>query len=50
MAFDALFAVFALSMVVIAVLAVRWAVGRDRDERARRDAADEHPARPAGPG
>jgi hypothetical protein len=34
--FDTLFAVFVLSMAVIAVLAVRWGVGRDRAERRRR--------------
>ncbi|HZU80131.1 MAG TPA: hypothetical protein VE991_09475 [Acidimicrobiales bacterium] len=35
-AFDAVFAVFVLAMVVVAVLAVRWAVGRDRAARAAR--------------
>lgn len=34
--FDALFAVFVLSMAVIAVLAVRWGVRGDRAERRRR--------------
>ena len=38
-AFDAVFGFFALSIVVIAVLAVRWAVGRDR--AARRERATE---------
>lgn len=37
-AFDVVFGVFALSMLVIAVLAVRWGVQRDRAERARRAA------------
>ena len=45
MVFDVVFAVFALSMVVVAVLAVRWGVQRDRAERARRDAASEEPTR-----
>lgn len=35
-AFDAVFGFFALSIVVIAVLAVRWAVGRDRAARLAR--------------
>lgn len=40
-AFDVVFGVFALSMLVIAVLAVRWGVRRDRHERARRTAVGE---------
>jgi hypothetical protein len=34
--FDAVFGVFLLSMLIVAVLAVRWGVRRDRAERARR--------------
>ena len=45
-AFDAVFGIFALSMVVIAVLAVRWAVGRDR--AARRAVGDGEAARADG--
>ncbi|MDE3086501.1 MAG: hypothetical protein KGJ77_07015 [Acidobacteriota bacterium] len=47
-AFDAVFGFFALSMVVIAVLAVRWAVRRDRAARraARSDAAGAAGPRP----
>jgi hypothetical protein len=37
-AFLASFSAFVLCIVVIAFLAVRWAVGRDRAERARRAA------------
>jgi hypothetical protein len=36
-AFYLVFGFFAAAMVVIAVLAVRWAVGRDRDARRLRD-------------
>lgn len=43
-AFDAVFGFFALSMLVIAVLAVRWGVQRDRAERARRAARRDAPA------
>jgi len=35
-AFDAVFGVFVLSMVVIAVVAVRWGRRRDRVARSRR--------------
>jgi hypothetical protein len=31
--FDVVFGVFAAAMAVIAVLAIRWAVGRDREAR-----------------
>jgi hypothetical protein len=50
--FDALFGVFVGSMVVIAVLAVRWGVRRDRAERRRRTSrADaETPPAPGSPG
>ena len=34
--FDVVFTVFVLSMAVVAVLAVRWGVRRDRAERRRR--------------
>jgi hypothetical protein len=40
--FDVVFGVFAAAMAVIAVLAIRWAVGRDREEkRMRGQALDE---------
>jgi hypothetical protein len=48
--FDAVFAVFVASMVVIAVLAVRWGVHRDRAERRRRlDPGDDARASAPGP-
>ncbi|MHB8681706.1 MAG: hypothetical protein ACYDA2_06395 [Acidimicrobiales bacterium] len=34
--FWAVFAVFLVSILVVAVLAVRWAIGRDRAERRAR--------------
>jgi hypothetical protein len=37
--FDVVFGVFAAAMAVIAVLAVRWAVGRDREARRLKDQA-----------
>jgi hypothetical protein len=37
--FDVVFGVFAAAMAVIAVLAIRWAVGRDRQARRLRDQA-----------
>jgi MFS superfamily sulfate permease-like transporter len=37
--FDVVFGVFAAAMVAIAFLAVRWAVGRDRDEKRLREQA-----------
>ena len=36
-AFDVVFGVFVLSMIVIAVVAVRWGRQRDRLSRSRRD-------------
>ena len=36
-AFDVVFAVFVVAILVLAVVAVRWARGRDRMARARRD-------------
>ena len=33
MTFDVVFGVFAAAMVAIAVLSIRWAVGRDREAR-----------------
>jgi hypothetical protein len=49
--FDAVFGVFVASMVVIAVLAVRWGLRRDRAERRRRHGADhETPTAPGAPG
>lgn len=42
-AFIAVFAVFVVAMVAVAVSALRWAVRRDRAERTRR-AADPGPA------
>jgi hypothetical protein len=37
--FDVVFGVFAAAMAVIAVLAIRWAVGRDREEKRMRNQA-----------
>jgi hypothetical protein len=36
LAFDVVFGVFALAIVVLAVMAVRWGVRRDRAERTQR--------------
>jgi hypothetical protein len=36
-AFDAVFAVFVVAILVLAVVAIRWARGRDRIARARRN-------------
>jgi hypothetical protein len=47
--FGAVFGVFALSMVVIAVLAVRWGVQRDRATR-RRPVPGTAPGGGTGPG
>jgi hypothetical protein len=38
--FDLVFGFFVLAMVAIAVLAVRWAVGRDRAEKRSREMAE----------
>jgi hypothetical protein len=38
--FDVVFGVFAAAMITIAVLAVRWAVGRDRIARESATARD----------
>lgn len=35
--FDVVFGVFAAAMVAIAVLSIRWAVGRDREARRLKD-------------
>ena len=43
MAFDLVFGFFAAAMVAIAFLAVRWAVGRDREARGLRDQAGDGP-------
>jgi hypothetical protein len=37
--FDVVFGVFAAAMAVIAALAIRWAVGRDREEKRMRNRA-----------
>ncbi len=37
MAFDLVFGFFVAAMAAIAVLAIRWAIGRDRAERRSRD-------------
>ena len=49
-AFDAVFGFFALSIVVIAVLAVRWGVRRDRAARQARAGVPEPGRPPSGPG
>jgi len=38
-AFDLAFGFFAVAMVAIAVLAIRWAVGRDRAAKRLKDAS-----------
>jgi len=38
--FIAVFSVFVLAVVVLSVLTVRWAIGRDRARRARTPGSD----------
>ena len=40
MAFDVVFGLFLAAMVAIAVLAIRWGVGRDRAARREKESAD----------
>jgi hypothetical protein len=49
-AFDLVFGFFAAAMVAIAVLAVRWAVGRDREARRLGDATGDGTSATDGPG
>lgn len=49
-AFDAVFGFFVLSIVVIAVLAVRWAAGRDRAARQARPGPTDGAPGPGGRG
>ena len=41
MAFDLAFGFFAVAMVAIAILAIRWAIGRDRAAKRLRDGSDD---------